>query len=197
MLIETKTIKTEYSCIVSSEHLKMYLKCMEYIPAHWGLENILNKKASLLTKEEIELLKFVQEENKYKEIIKDIISKNENEKNITINEDIFKYKEKMTIDKYAFIKLTEEEKDYCENVISNCITLEDVEEYIDFLKNRKNINVPNKYILIDEYIMYELEKKQLRMQVNNMNSDINENIKENRRKELHGYEKCINTRNRF
>lgn len=197
MLIETKTIKTELSCIVPSEHLKMYLKCMEYIPAHWGLENILNKKASLLTKEEKDLLKFVQEENKYKEIIKDIISKNENEKNITINQDVCKYKEKMTIDKYAFIKLTEEEKDYCENVIYNCITLEDVEEYIDFLKNRKNINVPNKYILIDEYIMHELEKKQLRMQVNNMNSDINENIKENRRKELHGYEKCINTRNRF
>ena len=161
---------------------------MEYIPAHWGLENILNKKASLLTKEEIELLKFVQEENKYKEIIKDIISKNENEKNITINEDVSKYIEKMTIDKYAFIKLTEEEKDYCENVISNCITIEDVEEYIDFLKHRKNISVPNKYILIDEYIIYELEKKQLRMQVNNMNSDINEKIKENRKKELHGYE---------
>lgn len=197
MLIETKTIKTEYSCIVSSEHLKMYLKCMEYIPAHWGIENILNKKVSLLTKEEKDLLKFVQEENKYKEIIKDLISKNENEKNITINEDVCKYIEKMTIGKYAFIKLTEEEKDYCEKVISNCITLEDVEEYIDFLKHRKNISVPNKYILIDEYIIYELEKKQLRMQVNNLNSDISEKIKENRRKELHGYEKCINTRNRF
>ena len=148
--------KDNYSYIVPSEHLKMYLKCMEYIPAHWGLENILNKKASLLTKEEIELLKFVQEENKYKEIIKDIISKNENEKNITINEDVSKYREKMTIDKYAFIKLTEEEKDYCENVISNCITLEDIEEYIDFLKHRKNISVPNKYILISFYFIFGL-----------------------------------------
>ena len=191
MLIEEKTIKTKHSCIVSSEHLKMYLNWMEYIPEHWDIENILNKKASLLTKEEIELLKFVQEENKYKAIIKDIISKNENEKNITLNEDVCKYKEKMTIDKYAFIKLTEEEKDYCENVISNCITLEDIEEYIELLKQRKNRS------LTDEYIIFELEKKQLRKSVYEINSNINEKIKENRKKELHGYEKCINTRNRY
>ena len=191
MLIEEKTIKTKHSCIVSSEHLKMYLNWMEYIPEHWDIENILNKKASLLTKEEIELLKFVQEENKYKAIIKDIISKNENEKNITLNEDVCKYKEKMTIDKYAFIKLTEEEKDYCENVISNCITLEDIEEYIELLKQRKNRS------LTDEYIIFELEKKQLRKSVYEINSNINEKIKENRKKELHGYEKCINPRNRY
>lgn len=62
MLLEVKTIKTNKTSIVQSEFLKMYLKWMEYIPEHWDIENILNKKASLLTKEEIQILKFINEE---------------------------------------------------------------------------------------------------------------------------------------
>lgn len=189
MLLEVKTIKTNKTSIVQSEFLKMYLKWMEYIPEHWDIENILNKKASLLTKEEIQILKFINEENKYKDIIKDLISNNE--KIITIDEDISKYLERMTIDKYALLKLTEDEIDYCENEINNCISLEDIEEYIDRLKRRKNRS------LIDEYILFELEQKQIRKSVDEINSNIAKKVIENRKKELNGYEKCINTRNRF
>ena len=189
MFLEPKKVKTKVKFITPRQHLQTYLKWIEYIPKHWNVEELLNKKASELTNEEIEILKFINEENKYKKIFKQHLTSNE--KTITISNEVNNYIEKMPIDKYATIKLTKEELEYSQKIISNCSTLEEVELTISKLKQKEDRD------LKEEYILFELDKKSLRLGIQRLNNDIKKDVEENRKNDLQGYEKCINTRNRF
>ena len=189
MFLEIKRIEIEDSFIAPSEYLKTYLKWIEYIPEHWNIEQFLNKKANELSNEEIEILKLVKEENKHKETLKQYLSSNENM--ISISNEVNNYIEKMPIDKYATIKLTKEELDYSQKIIRSCSTDEEIELYISKLKEKEDRD------LKEEYILFELDKKSIELGIRNLNNNIKESIEENRKNELHGYEKCINIRNRF
>ena len=189
MFLEPKKVKTKVNFITPREHLQTYLKWIEYIPKHWNIEELLNKKASELTNEEIELLKLINEENKYKEIFKQRLTGNENM--ITISNEVHNYIGKMPIDKYANIKLTEEELEHSKKIISNCSTIEEVELAISKLKQKEDRN------LSEEYILFELKQKAIRLGIRRLNSGIRKSVEENRKQDLHGYEKCINKRNRF
>lgn len=189
MFLEIKRVEIEDSFITPREHLQNYLKWIEYIPKHWNVEELLNKKARELTNEEIEILKFINEENKYKEIFKQHLTSKENM--ITISNDVNKYIEKMSIDKYATIKLTKEELEYSQKIISNCSTLEEVELAITKLKQKEDRD------LKEEYILFELKQKEIRFGIRRLNNDMKKDVEENRKQDLHGYEKCINIRNRF
>lgn len=189
MFLEVKRVKTNDSFIVSSEYILTYLKWMEYIPKHWNIEELLNKKACELSNEDMQILKFINEENKHKNIFKQSLK--ENKKTITISDEIHKYMGKMPIDKYASIKLTEEEINYCKEIVSNCVTIEQIDSVLTKLKEKEQRT------LIDEYILFELDKKQYKVGIENLNREIKKAIEENRKDVLNGYEKCINTRNRF
>ncbi len=189
MLIESKRIKTEYNFATPRENLKTYLKWIEYIPKHWNIEQLLKKTAKELSNAEIEILKLVNEENKHKKIFKQYLTSNENM--ISISNQTHNYMSKMPIDKYATIKLTQEELYYSQKIISNYSTIEELELAIAELKQKEDRN------LIEEYILFELKKESYRLGIQRLNSEIRENIEENRKKDLHGYEKCINVRNRF
>lgn len=110
---------------------------------------------------------------------------------ITISNDVNKYIEKMSIDKYATIKLTKEELEYSQKIISNCSTLEEVELAITKLKQKEDRD------LKEEYILFELKQKEIRFGIRRLNNDMKKDVEENRKQDLHGYEKCINIRNRF
>ena len=189
MLLEPKTIKIEYNFITSRENLKNYLKWIEYNPKHWNIKQLLKKTAKELSNEEIEILKLLKEENKYKEILKQYLTGNENM--ISVSSEVHNYMSKMQIDKYATIKLTQEELDYSQKIISNYSTIGEVELAISELKQKKDRN------LIEEYILFELKRKAYRLGMKSLSSKIKEDGEENRKKALHGYEKCINVRNRF
>ena len=189
MFLEIKRIEIKDSFITPREHLQTYLKWIEYIPKYWNVEELLNKKASELTNEEIELLKLINEENKYKEIFKQHLTSKENM--ITISNEVHNYIGKMPIDKYANIKLTKEELEYSKEIISNCLTLEEVELAISKLKEKEARD------LKEEYILFELKQKEIRLGIRRLNNDIKKDVEENRKNDLHGYEKCINMRNRF
>ncbi len=189
MLLETKRIKTEYNFATPRENLTTYLKWIEYIPKHWNIEQLLNKNARELSNEEIEILKLVKEENKYKEIFKQYLTSNESM--ISISNEVHNYMSKMPVDKYATIKLTQEELDYSQKIISNYSTIEEVELAISKLKEKEDRD------LKEEYVLFVLNKELLRLGIQKLNSKIREDGEENRKKDLHGYEKCINVRNRF
>lgn len=135
MLLEPKTIKIEYNFITSRENLKNYLKWIEYNPKHWNIKQLLKKTAKELSNEEIEILKLLKEENKYKEILKQYLTGNENM--ISVSSEVHNYMSKMQIDKYATIKLTQEELDYSQKIISNYSTIGEVELAIAELKQKK------------------------------------------------------------
>lgn len=189
MFLEIKRVEIEDSFIAPREYLKTYLKWIEYIPEHWNIEQLLNKKANELPNEEIEILKLVKEENKYKEIFKQYLSSNENM--ISISNEVNNYIEKKPIDKYATIKLTKEELGYSQKIIRSCSTDEEIELYISKLKEKEDRD------LKEEYILFELDKKSMELGIQRLNNDIKKSVEENRKNELHGYEKCINVRNRF
>lgn len=48
--------------------------------------------------------------------------------------------------------------------------------------------------LKEEYILFELEKKSYTLGLQRLNNEIIEKVEENRKKDLSGYEKCINLR---
>lgn len=98
MFLEIKRIEIEDSFIAPREYLKTYLKWIEYILEHWNIEQLLNKKANELSNKEIEILKLLKEENKYKETFKQYLTSNENM--ISISNEVNNYIEKMPIDKY-------------------------------------------------------------------------------------------------
>lgn len=189
MFLEIKKVEIKDSFITSRDNLQTYLKWIEYIPKHWNVEELLNKKANELSNEEIEILKLINEENKYKEIFKQHLTSKENM--ITLSNEVHNYIEKMPIDKYANIKLTKEEVEHSKKIISNCLTLEEVELAISKLKQKEDRD------LIEEYILFELEQKSIRLGIRKLNIDIRKSVEENRKHDLHGYERCINTRNRF
>lgn len=135
MLLEPKTIKIEYNFITSRENLKNYLKWIEYNPKHQNIKQLLKKTAKELSNEEIEILKLLKEENKYKEILKQYLTGNENM--ISVSSEVHNYMSKMQIDKYATIKLTQEELDYSQKIISNYSTIGEVELVIAELKQKK------------------------------------------------------------
>ena len=77
----------------------------------------------------------LKEENKYKEILKQYLTGNENM--ISVSSEVHNYMSKMQIDKYATIKLTQEELDYSQKIISNYSTIGEVELAIAELKQKK------------------------------------------------------------
>lgn len=188
MLIEPKRIKTECNLTVPHENLKIYLKWIEYIPKCWNIEQLLNKQPKELSNKEIEILKLVKEENKYKKILKQYLTSKENM--IPISSEVHNYMDKMQIDKYATIKLTREELDYSQKIISNNLTSGEAELAIVELKQKEDRS------LIEEYILFELIKESYRLGIQRLNNEIIESVEENRKKDLLGCEKCINLRNR-
>ena len=94
----------------------------------------------------------------------------------------------MPIDKYAKIKLIEDELEHSQKMISYYSTMDKIETAISELNQKKDKN------LIEEYILFELEKKSYTLGLQRLNNEIIEKVEENRKKDLRGYEKCINLR---
>lgn len=109
---------------------------------------------------------------------------------IPISSEVHNYMDKMQIDKYAAIKLTREELNYSQKIISNNLTSGEVELAIVELKQKEDRS------LIEEYILFELIKESYRLGMQRLNNEIIESVEENRKKDLLGYEKYINLRNR-
>lgn len=191
MLLKVHHIECKDDIRVPSSYIEMYLKWMEYIPSHWNLEELLNKKASELSNDEIEILKLVQQENKYKDVFKQHLNKDKKFIIIPQDSDINFYTKQMSIEKYAHVKLTEEEIEYCKKIVSKFFTYDEIQIEIAKLEMKKDKNV------IEEYILFELNKKSYEAAVRDLNAGIREKVSENRKHDLYGYEKCINTRNRF
>ncbi len=191
MLLKVHHIECKDDIRVPSSYIEMYLKWMEYIPSRWNIEELLNKKASELSNDEMEILKLVQKENKYKGVFKQYLAKDKKFITIPQDSDINSYTKQMSIEKYANMKLTEEEREYCEKIVSKYFTYDELKIEIAKLETKQDRNV------IEEYILFELKKKSYEAAVRDLNANIREKISENRKHDLHGYEKCINTRNRF
>ena len=189
MFLEVKTVEIKNSFITPRKHLEKYLKWIEYVPEHWNLEGLLNKKASELSNDEMDILKLINEENRYKEIFKQHLKSDKNM--ISISNEVHNYMGRIPIDKYASIKLTQEEIEYSQRIISSFSNLEDIELAISKLNEKEDRD------LKEEYILFELGKKEMRLGIQRLNNEIRKDIEENRKNDLHGYEKCINTRNRF
>lgn len=186
MLIKAKKIKTESNYVMSRKNLESYLKQLEYIPKHYNIEQLLKKSTKELSNDEIEILKLLKEENKYKNILRQYLKSNESK--ILISNDVHNYINKMPIDKYAKIKLIEDELEHSQKMISYYSTMDKIETAISELKQKKDKN------LIEEYILFELEKKSYTLGLQRLNNEIIEKVEENRKKDLRGYEKCINLR---
>lgn len=121
-------------------------------------------KKNELSNKEIEILKLLKEENKYKETFKQYLTSNENM--ISISNEVNNYIEKMPIDKYATIKLTKEELDYSQKIISSCSNVEEIELYISKLKEKEDRD------LKEEYILFKLDKKSMELGIQRLNNDI-------------------------
>lgn len=186
MLSKTKKIKTESNYVMSRKKLKSYLKWLEYIPKHYNIEQLLKKSTKELSNDEIEILKVLKEENKYKNILRQYLKSNESK--ILISNEVYNYINKMPIDKYAKIKLTEDELDYSQKMISYYSTMDKIKTAINELNQKEDKN------LIEEYILFELEKKSYTLGLQRLNNEIIEKVEENRKKDSRGYEKCINLR---
>lgn len=186
MLIKAKKIKTESNYVMSRKNLESYLKWLEYIPKHYNIEQLLKKSTKELSNDEIEILKLLKEENKYKNILRQYLKSNESK--ILISNDVHNYINKMPIDKYAKIKLIEDELEHSQKMISYYSTMDKIETAISELNQKKDKN------LIEEYILFELEKKSYTLGLQRLNNEIIEKVEENRKKDIRGYEKCINLR---
>lgn len=186
MLSKAKKIKTESNFVMSRKNLKSYLKWLEHIPKHYNIEQLLKKSTKELSNEEIEILKLLKEEIKYKNILRQYLKSNESK--ILISNEVYNYMNKMHIDKYAKIKLTEDELEYSQKMISYYSTMDKIEVAIIELSQKEDKN------LIEEYILFELEKKSYSLGLQRLNNEIIETVEENRKKDLIGYEKCINFR---
>lgn len=186
MLIESKKVNTEYNFAISRKNLKNYLKWVEFIPKHYNIEQLLKKSTKELTNDEIEILKLLKEENKYKNILRQYLKSNGNK--ILISNEVYNYMNKMPIDKYAKIKLTKDELDYSQKMISYYSTMDKIDITITKLKQKEDKN------LIEEYILFELEKESYTLGLQRLNNEIIEEVEKNRKKDLIGYEKCINLR---
>ena len=96
---------------------------------------------------------------------------------------------------YTWIEIFEDVIPYIDNILRNpkrfIINEEEVELTISKLKQKEDRD------LKEEYILFELDKKSLRLGIQRLNNDIKKDVEENRKNDLQGYEKCINTRNRF
>lgn len=66
--------------------------------------------------------------------------------------------------------------------------MDKIETAINEMHQKKDKN------LIEEYILFELEKKSYTLGLQRLNNEIIEKVEENRKKDLSGYEKCINLR---
>lgn len=126
-----------------------YLKWITYIPTHWHVEEILDKKANELTEEELSILRFIQKENEVKPAFEDFTS---NEKPTSKSAlEVYDYMKSISIEKYASLKLTIEEHEYCYNQI-RLLAERNIEEAIETLSNQESSNI------CDSYILYSLRK---------------------------------------
>ena len=73
-------------------------------------------------------------------------------------------------------------------MISYYSTMDKIEVAINELNQKEDKN------LIEEYILFELEKKSYSLGLQRLNNEMIETVEENRKKDLIGYEKCINLR---
>lgn len=151
-MLESQVAEGEIAYInVGNERPKEYLKWISYIPFHWHIDELYKKDEENLTEEEKNILKRREIEKKYEKIFTNYLATNKkNSMDVLL---VYEYMKAMSINTYAKLKLTEEELNYCFNIIDKCyyFSKNELQKKIFELEQNSNRN------MLEEYILYVLK----------------------------------------
>lgn len=148
---------------VNKSILEFYERWLEYIPESWNIDELLDKKASDLSEEELNLLTIIKEDKKSNDILKKYIKMVEEKQgansrdlcNLTLTASEFTELNEVLsafdLEKIALIKLSENEL----NNINNIIDLFDGTNKEDVYENINNLES----IYMRDYAGYLLKMK--------------------------------------
>lgn len=188
MILKPKTISTDYSgYIIKNEIVLEYLKWMNYIPKHWNVEELLNKQASELSQEEIEILNMLKLENEHKSIFQHYVSIDKKDNSILSK--VLNYINQISIEQYAKKKLTNSEIEYCNRKVEIYIN-KDIDRGISMLQEKENRDIK------EEYILYKLLKAQFDFNLNSLNMRIKNDIKKIHEQRIKGLDSLPKTRSK-
>lgn len=143
---------------------EQYLKWISYIPKHWHVETILEKKASELNNDEITILKRLEKENKVKSYFENIVSSEKTKSESAYY--AYLYMESINIHQYAKLKLTREELNDCHeqvSLLSDSISLKEKIEYLSLNKTNS---------ILDDYILFLLKEKKRMLGLKKLDKEI-------------------------
>lgn len=158
---------------------KETLKWINYIPKHW--KYILDKDVSELTKNEISILQHLKEEQEIKPYFENFVS---GERTTSISAyKVYEYMSSMDIFTYAYMKLTEEELEYCNAELSKINEEKEVESKIVDLSHSSSMK--------DSFLMYLFQKKLAKIQSKRAESELRAEIDRNTRIAQKTYEYAL------
>lgn len=155
-----------------------YLKWINYIPPHWNIEELKNKKIFELTEKELEILQIIKEEEQVKVAFINVVSDEPTKaESVKI---VYEYMKKMTIPKYAKLKLTPEELSECKSQVTKTIdpkcSKQIIEQYAQNIRGGEMLHTINEKIekRLEELknsdnILEAYESYILRVKKNNLN----------------------------
>ena len=147
-----------------------YLNWINYVPSHFSIDEILNKNAGELSEEEIKILSFLQKENQVKPYFKNFVSSEEKTTSSSVLV-VYDYMKSISINKYADIKLTKEEREECINIV-NKIDSDDIETSIEIFSSTASKGK-------DYYIIYLLKRRLYSIRMSRSDKELNAQLQSN------------------
>lgn len=143
------------------------LKWINYIPKH--LKPILDKDASDLTRDEISILQHLKEEQEIKPYFENFVS---GERTTSISAyKVYEYMSSMDLFTYAYMKLTEEELEYCNNELYKIKEEKEIESKIAELKQSSSMK--------DSFLVYLFQRKLIKIRNQKSENELRAEIDRN------------------
>lgn len=143
------------------------LKWINYIPKHW--KPILDKDASDLTRNEISILQHLKEEQEIKPYFENFVS---GERTTSISAyKVYEYMSSMDLFTYAYMKLTEEELEYCNNELYKIKEEQEIESKIAELKQSSSMK--------DSFLVYLFQRKLIKIRNQKSENELRAEIDRN------------------